>query len=304
MVLTKRIGVILDTSIVTYDSTFRRRPTQVRLPRVENETGSVVAPVIKYTPYERQGFGSLRSLDSVYAELKDPRNNWTRSLLNRWGQALLTWDAIGDLGRARYDVDGLPMWTEGKTADSSRVYHAYDVLRRLVKTYITRSSTDTLRLDSLVYDPNHRVVKHIDSRGRADSLKYDPNGNVILTINPDTNVSQIWYRTDGQVGGGTGWTPATTDVANPPPIAPSRAAGDASRSLRSSFAVAGRPSVLFGRQRDTRRGGVHSGDAGPVRWMPPSPTWPQRSRRAGRRGRSTRLASRRIPPCRRCSGDA
>ena len=199
VVLMKRIGVVLDTTIVTYDSTWRRRPTQARLPQVQDETGAVVNPIIKVIPYERQGYGSLVSLDLVYVELKDPRNNWTRSLLNRWGQSRKTWDVIGILSQTRYDPDGFTLWTQGKVADSSRVYSAYDALKRLVKTYIVRTAADTLRLDSLVYDGNHRVVKRIDSRGRADSLKYDAAGNVILTRDPDGNVSQIWYRANGQV---------------------------------------------------------------------------------------------------------
>jgi len=42
--LIKRIGVITDTSIVTYDSTFTRRPKQVRLAQVKDETGRPSIP--------------------------------------------------------------------------------------------------------------------------------------------------------------------------------------------------------------------------------------------------------------------
>src|SRR6266513_42641 len=49
VVLTKRIGVITDTTIVTYDSTFTRRPVQTRLPQVPDENGVPVNPVVTYT---------------------------------------------------------------------------------------------------------------------------------------------------------------------------------------------------------------------------------------------------------------
>ncbi|MGH7538349.1 MAG: hypothetical protein ACREMF_06925, partial [Gemmatimonadales bacterium] len=200
VVLTKTIGVILDTTIVTYDSTFKRRPTQVRLAQVKDENGNTVNPVIAYTAYERRGYGALVSLDSVYVEMKDPRNNWTRSLLNRWGQARKTWDALGLLGRSEYTAEGFVRWSEGKVADSSRVYRAYDAARRLIKTYIKRSATDILRLDSLVYDANHRPIQRLDSRGKVWKTYYDANGNVIATVEPNAvtpDSTSYWYRSDG-----------------------------------------------------------------------------------------------------------
>jgi len=197
VVLLKRIGVILDTTIVTYDSAFRRRPTKVRLPLVQDETGAAVTPQIRYTAYASQGYGTLRSLDSVYAELKDPRNNWTRSLLNRWAQGRLTWDSVGVLSRSQYDADGFLQWTEGKVADSSRVYEAYDASKRLAKTYIIRAVGDTLRVDSLVYDGNDRIIQRIDSRGQANSVTYDANGNVLTASDPAGNVTRTWYKTTG-----------------------------------------------------------------------------------------------------------
>ncbi len=199
VVLLTRIGVILDTTIVTYDSAFTRRPTRVRLPQVADEMGTTVNPVINYTAYERQGFGSLRSLDSVYVELKDPRNNWTRSLLNRWGQARKTWDALGLITKSEFDPDGMVRWSEGKNGDSSRVYRDYDALRRLARSWITRGG-DMLRLDSLVYDSNHRVVKRIDARGKVDSLTYDSRGNLTETRDAAGNVTRMTYRaSDGLV---------------------------------------------------------------------------------------------------------
>jgi RHS repeat-associated protein len=198
-VLRKRIGVITDTTIVFYDSTFTRRPNRVRLAQVTDETGAIVTPAIKYVAYEQQGFRSLRSLDSVYVEMKDPLNNWTRSLLNRWAQPRKTWDAIGLLAKTEYDPDGLVRWSEGKNGDSSRVYHDYDAFRRLARTWITRGG-NVLRLDSLVYDANHRVVKRIDARGKVDSLTYDSRGNLIETRDAAQNVTRTWYRaSDGLV---------------------------------------------------------------------------------------------------------
>jgi YD repeat-containing protein len=199
VVLTKRIGVVTDTTVVTYDSTFKRRPVQVRLPQVQDETGASVNPVIRYTAYERQGFGTLRSLDSVYVEMKDPRNNWTRSLLNRWGQARKTWDSLGVIGRSEFTAEGFVRWSEGKVADSSRVYNTYDALNRLARTYIVRAVGDTLRLDSLVYDASHRVIKHIDARGKRDSTAYDGNGNVLVTVSAHNDTTRFWYRADGRL---------------------------------------------------------------------------------------------------------
>jgi len=201
VVLTKRIGVINDTTIVTYDSTFRRRPSQVRLASVQDETGTTVWPVIQYTAVERQGWQALRSLDSAYVELKDPRNNWTRSLLNRWGQARRTWDAVGLMGRSEYTGEGHVQWSEGKTGDSSRVYSRYDALRRLIRSYIVRSSSDTLKFDSLVYDANHRVIQIL--RQTAPSvlktwrIAYDSYGNVTSRTEPGEGTTYFWYRSDG-----------------------------------------------------------------------------------------------------------
>ena len=195
-VLTARSGSIDDTTFVTYDSTFRRRPVQARLPGVQDETGAAVNPLITYKAYESRGFGALVSLDSVYAEMKDPRNNWTRSLLNRWGDARKTWDAVGLISQTEYAPDGLVVWSEGKNGDSSRVFSDYDSARRLVRTWITRGG-DVLRLDSLVYDANHRVIQQIDPRGQVSKTVYDAQGNVIQAITPNNDTTRMWYRSDG-----------------------------------------------------------------------------------------------------------
>lgn len=201
LVLRRRQGVLAgDSTAVIYDSTFRRRPVAVRLPRVQDETGTWVNPLVSYTAYERQGHGALRSLDSVYVEMKDPRNNWTRSLLNRWAQSLRSWDAMGLLGRAAYDANGLALWSEGRNGDSSRVTHVYDALQRPLTSYVTRAGGAVLRGDSLVYDANHRVIQQIDNRGKVTTTSYDGLGRVIQVVAPygtTGQTTQFWYRSDG-----------------------------------------------------------------------------------------------------------
>ena len=196
-VLTQRTGVIGDATTVTYDSTFRRRPTLVALPQVQDENGHAVNPILGYTAFERQGFGALVSLDSVYVAIADARGNWTRSLLNRWGEARKTWDAIGVLSQTAYTPEGFVQWTEGKVPDSSRLYHAYDVLRRPLRTYIVRAVGDTMLLDSLVYDANHRLIQRFDSRRKMTQYYYDSRGNLIQVISPNGDVTKYYPRPDG-----------------------------------------------------------------------------------------------------------
>jgi len=215
--LTKRIGVITDTVTVVYDSTFRRRPVQAILPLVPDETGSFQRPLLGYSAAEMRGFGALVSLDSVYVSLSDPKNNWTRSSLNRWGQARRTWDALGTLNTVTYTPEGLVLWSEGKVADSSRVYNRYDAKRQLVKTYIIRSAGDTLRLDSLVYDGNFRVVRHIGVAGDSMSYLYDSHGNLTWKSDGAGNVSTFYYLSNGQLyqaflPGNAGWQSRTYDA--------------------------------------------------------------------------------------------
>lgn len=199
VVLTKTIGVMSDTTIVTYDSTFNRRPSQVRLAQVKDETGSNVNPVISYAAYERQGYHALRSLDSVYVELKDPRNNWTRSLLNRWGEARKTWDDIGIIDQASYTPEGYALWNEAKVTDSSRVYHGYDSQLHHVRDYVIRAVGDTLRLDSLIYDSSDRLIRRIGLVGDTSRLVYDGSGNVTRSISPTNDTTKFSYAANGQI---------------------------------------------------------------------------------------------------------
>jgi RHS repeat-associated protein len=202
VVLTKRVGVIKDTTEAVYDSTFRRRPVQAKLPRVPNEVGdSSALPTVSYTAVQQRGFGAFVSLESTYVTVTDPRADWTRSLLNRWGQARKTWDALDSMGRAEYSPEGFVLWRRGKTGDSSRVNSVYDAqgLGHLVATYMKRSATDSLRLDSLVYDANHRVTQRIDALGHVSQAAYDANGNVTSATTPSGDVTQYWYLSDGLV---------------------------------------------------------------------------------------------------------
>ncbi len=207
VVLATRLGVLTDTTILVYDSTFKRRPVQVKLPGVPTAIGDTAKPVISYTALESRGFGALVRTDSAgaYVEMKDPLNNWTRSWLNRWGQAALTWDAIGVLSRSKAAGDGRVLWTSGKaggsTTDTTRTYLGYDAQQRVVRQWINRveNSRGILRLDSLVYDGNHRVVKRIDSRGQVDSMTYDARGNVIETRDAAGYVTKFWLKTDGRI---------------------------------------------------------------------------------------------------------
>ncbi len=206
VLLQKRIGVLGDTTVVTYDAAKKNRPVQVTLPRVRDETGSSVTPTISYVAVETRGIGALVPLDSsgAYVELRDPRNNWVRSWPNRWGQARLTWDSLGRLGRSSQNGDGFVRWSEGKVADSTRTWIAYDNLWRVVKQYIVRPAGEggVLRVDSLVYDANHRVIQRIDARGQVRKTDYDTHGNAIRSIQPNVpgpDTTLVWYRTDGMV---------------------------------------------------------------------------------------------------------
>lgn len=199
IVLTKRVGVIVDTTEAIYDSTFRRRPVQAKLPLVQDTAGASVRPVVNYTSVLRKGFGGLVSLESTYVDVADPLGHWTRSLTNRWGQARKTWDAIDSIGRTEYSPEGFVLWSRGKTGDSSTVFSEYDIggLGHLVATYIRRSPTDRLLLDSMVYDASHRVTQTIDALGHVTRVVYDANGNVTQSITPTNDTTFFWYRTDG-----------------------------------------------------------------------------------------------------------
>jgi len=224
LLLQRRQGVLAgDTTTVLYDATAFRRPLGVRLARVTNESGTLINPLINYTAVERQGYGALRSLDSAYVEMKDPRGHWTRSLLTRWGQARRSWDSLGLLSRAEIEPDGLVLWSEDRNGDSSRVHHAYDASRRLAKTYIYRGATSgshVLRTDSLVYDNNHRVTQRVDARGQSSLFAYDATGNLTMVRTPNGaafDTAFTWYRSDGLVDSTrqTGNTAATRFFYDP-----------------------------------------------------------------------------------------
>jgi RHS repeat-associated protein len=197
--------VILDTTIVTYDSaSFRRRPSQVRLPLVKDENGADATPLIKYTAYERRGFGTADtgtfvSLESVYVEIRDPRSFYTRSLLDRWGGARKTWDSLGVIARTQFTADGFVLWAEGKNGDSSRVYNTYDGSWHVTRSYIVRAAADTFRLDSLVYDTNHRVIRRIGASRDTSRYVYDGNGNVTKAISPNNDTTFYTYLSDGRL---------------------------------------------------------------------------------------------------------
>ncbi|MBK9069372.1 MAG: RHS repeat protein [Gemmatimonadetes bacterium] len=204
--LQRVIGVLGDTTAVTYDPALRYRPLLATLPKVRNEVGDSVSPTLGYTAVETRGLGGLVSLDSAgaFVELRDPRNHWTRAWPNRWGQARLSWDALGVLARSTINGDGFLRWSEGKTADSSRSYVAYDHLWRVTRRYLVRPAGEggVLRLDSLLYDANHRVVQRIDARGQVWKTDFDTRGNAIRSIRPNTpgpDTTQVWYRSDGMV---------------------------------------------------------------------------------------------------------
>lgn len=202
VVLMRRLSALPgDSTRIVYDSIFKRRPRQSILASVQNELGTSVNPVITYTAYDGRGVGALVSLDSVYAEMKDPRNNWFRALLNRWGESRLSWDALGVLGGAGYSAEGLALWTEGKNGDTTRIYHDYDAARRLVRTYTMRYnvSPSMLRTDSLVYDALHHVIRQVDARGQVSEFVYDGLGRLIKSIGRNSDTTWTWYAADGQV---------------------------------------------------------------------------------------------------------
>ncbi len=114
-----------------------------------------------------RGLDTLISFDSVYVRVSDPLGNWTRSALNRWANATRTWDALGTLSRAAYTAEGRVAWSEGKIADSTRVYLTYDALGRPIRSYRYRAAGDIVRLDSVVYDALDNVYKASQRAGPA-----------------------------------------------------------------------------------------------------------------------------------------
>ncbi len=187
-------------------------PVSVTLPPVADETGASVQPLIRYDAPELRGLGGVVPLDSVLARVTDPRGNWTASTLNRWGQPVLTWDALASLGYNTYSVEGHLLSSQGKTGDSSRVWRRYDSLGRVSGTYRVRGSADTLWLDSLHYGALDRVIRRFDRFANAWTYGYDTFGNQTSAQSPFGDYSLSWYNlTTGRldstrVGGVTGAT--------------------------------------------------------------------------------------------------
>ena len=201
VLLTRRVG-IQDTTSIVYDSTFKRRPRQAVLPTVRDPGGSLVNPIITYTPVESRGFGGVVRVDSAgpFVQMDDPRGNWTRSWLNRWSQTRLTWDTLGVFGRTVYHPDGYVRYSEGKNGDSSRVYTAYDDQRRPVKAYILRGSlSNVLRTDSMVYNASHQVTQRIDARGKVSKIFPDARGNDTMTVSPNSDTTRYAFNATGQL---------------------------------------------------------------------------------------------------------
>jgi RHS repeat-associated protein len=199
--LTVRVGPLNDTTIVNYDPTYLR-PNQAILPRVQNEFNALVQPSLLYLAYERQGMGALRSMDSLYVQITDPRSNWTRSSLNRYGQPVRTWDSYGLIGKSAFSPEGMLIWSEGKNGDSSRTYQEYDSRRRLKRTYIVRGIGDTLTTASFAYGATGPFIvdSTSDVRGKWTRFGYDYRQNLISVRDPSNNYASSDYDpTTGQV---------------------------------------------------------------------------------------------------------
>jgi len=175
------------------------RPYQVKLRTVPNEYGSNVNPTIQYYPQELKGLHVLKPLNQLYTEVIDAKGNWARTELNRWGDAARTWDTIGTVTRATYDAAGRVVTAEGKMGDSTRLFYLYDGFGRLVRTRRVKRGGGTLRVDSIVYDPYHRPIKHLDAQNRVTETVYDAVGNPIRVIAPNGATSYTWYGAYGQV---------------------------------------------------------------------------------------------------------
>ena len=182
------------------------RPYRVKLRTVQNEYGSNVQPTIQYYPQELKALHLLTSFSQVYTEVIDPKGNWTRAELNRWGAALQTWDTVGTMGKSTYDAAGRVLTAEGKMGDSTRVHYTYDSRARLVRTHKVLNGGGTLRLDSLVYDAAERVIQRLDPENRVATTVYDGVGNVIRAIAPNGDTTHFWYGAYGQLDSTRGRT--------------------------------------------------------------------------------------------------
>jgi RHS repeat-associated protein len=216
VVLASQSDALGQTTSYSYDA--RRRAYQVSLPAVLPETGNtLVSPITTFRPQVLRGLDTLLSADSIFGQARDPRGFWTRSQLTRWGAALLTWDTLGTMVRASYTAEGRVLWFEGKVADSSRVYTAYDTLSRPIRSYRLRTTSDTVMLDSLVYDSSERISRRYNPLRQYSSYSYDANGNLLTSITPTSDTTKYQWLTNGQLDRmqaptQTGWTIYTYDA--------------------------------------------------------------------------------------------
>jgi RHS repeat-associated protein len=216
VVLASQSDPLGQATTFSYDA--RRRAYQTTLPAVLPETGTTpVSPVAVYRPQALRGLDSLLSADSVFGQAKDPRGYWSRSVTTRWGGALRTWDSLGTVMRAAYSPEGRLLWAEGKVADSTRVYSVYDALGRPFRTYRLRSATDTVLLDSLVYDASNRVTKRFNPLRQFASYTYNTAGDVLTAVTPTGDTTRYQWFTNGQLDrtkapAQTGWTIYTYDA--------------------------------------------------------------------------------------------
>jgi RHS repeat-associated protein len=198
VVLASRTDAAGQVTTVTYDA--RRRPTQVTLPAVLPDTGStLIAPVIKYRAQELRALDTLLSADSIFVQITDPRGHWTRSTLSRWGAAERTWDALGTASRATFSAEGFVLWSDGKVADSTRVYQVYDALRRPWYSYRLRAPGDLVLLDSVVYDANHNVLRRYNALRQFAAFTYNASGEVTSSITPTNDTTIYQYTSQGQL---------------------------------------------------------------------------------------------------------
>jgi RHS repeat-associated protein len=203
---------------ISYTYNARRRAYQTTLPAVLPETGTTpVSPVVTYRPQVLRGLDTLLSQDSIFGQVREPRGFWTRARTNRWGGALRTWDTLGTVLRAAYRPDGRVLWTEGKVADSSRVYTQYDTLDRPIRGYRLRTAIDTVMLDSLVYDSVERIARRYDPLRQYASYTYNTAGDVLTAITPTGDTTTYQWLSNGQLDRvraplQTGWTIYTYDA--------------------------------------------------------------------------------------------